>query len=916
MPSAKVWESTMKRTRLLNGGLVLAAALPLAIALVICTRALYVIWPELTSTQATAMAAGLALISFPGIVAAAFGTRLYLREEQLNAKSIFGLIALMLVCFYCFWHFVEPHVFFRDWLFDHDTYLAVILSALIPLFYYLLYYLAAVLAITTPRGLVISILVTVLIPVFMYLGFNLARFVPGLGNGAHLWQMVVIILTTAFSFFILRLMTYMLAKSAESLQKPATQRALQIIFIGILPFLGLALNTRGPVSRESQNVLGNFSAVEFWVLAAVNALVYLLPRVRYAPLEFAHVALRAAGFTFVLYFCTVFILFLPLAVILIAAIGLGFLLLIPYFAAAVQIFRLRQDYILWNGEGKRRQVIVALVVGGLLLPLGTLAHIYTDRFQLAATLRHLEQPPLKLNAESPVNAAAVLRLAEEAPRANNRGRSWKHGERNIPIYDALHRQIVFDGADLSEALRKKIRVMFGGFNDYATTFVSNQPRATLADVAVSKKAAGGLTQSTLRITVSNSESARDAEFNERIELPPGAFVTAHWLTIEGVEVPAQITNKNTAIWVYNRVTEARRDPSLIYYEGANSLRWRIFPVPVRGIRQARIVITHAYDTTLRIGDRKLTLTAETAAQTLKSTSGRVALIAPAEKEETTHRTPYLHFVADCGATSAHDFKTDAEAAAKLLDIPLTAARISFVNASIYTTDLATASKCATTSGGFFAEMAVKAVLYNQFAEPREGYPLIVMLAEKQPQLNGGDLSHMTLFYGDADGVAHFDGKKLASFRFATGKYSAGKPLMNLPVRLFNGHYVAAAQSLIVGNNANKDGSPHTMLDGVEKFYDFYLGKSNHRGAAVMAAVETGVLNPAAGSIVLETEAQRRRLAELHQKMLDARNQLDTGEVPRMSEPWGFVLIGLAVVVFIGWRRQRARARIAWFDEEP
>jgi Vault protein inter-alpha-trypsin domain len=893
-----------RKNKFLNGGLFAAATVPLGIALALCLRSLYVIWPELTTEQATAMAAGLGLVTLPGAAAGWLAFRAYGRNEPLKIATVALLTGFLMLCFYLFFYAVQPKVFIRNWLFDHDTYLLTIVSALIPFFYYLLFYLASLTAITSTRGLVISIISTIAIPLIAYLSFYLIRFLPNSGSLANLWQVGFAALTSAFSFFILRLMVYILARNSEALQRPRTVWTLQLIFIGIFPFIGLALNTVGPIARESQGVLGNFSGREFWVLAAVNALVYLLPNFPYYPLQFMFVALRAAGLIFVLYFCTVFLLFLPLAVILIAAIGLGFLLLVPYFAAAVQILRLRNDFTALAAAGRKSLAWTALAVGAALLPAIVLGSISFDRIQLTAAIRFLEQPPLELNHTSRISSTTVLRIANMAPISSIRGRGRRNDPLNIPIYNALYRQIVFDGADLSENLRGKMLQVFGGRPAHIPSPRVTASAATLGDVQISEKIAGKLTESTLNVSVTNTGSRGDAEFNATIDLPMGAFVTGHWLTIDGAEVPAQITNRNTAIWVFNRVTEARRDPSLIYYEGKDVLRWRIFPVPQGGSRKARLQITHAHDTEIQIAGKKFTLKALTAAPTVTSTSGRTHLIAPASEDEWIIRKPYLHFVADCSGTITKDYRSDAAAVARQLSVSLSGAQISFTNTSIRTVALAGTAVCPKTSEGFYADAAVKAVLYSQFNQPRESYPLVVVLSADPLALRLTDLGYITAFYGDADGIAHFDGKTIQNLDLASGGLTIGLPRMNLPQRLYGKRYFAAKQKLVFPEAINQ-GERLPLADGFEKFYDFHLGRSDHRAVAVLAAVEANVLNPTAGSIVLETEAQRRKLAELHKKMLDARNQLDTGEQPRMSEPWSFVAIALVFGVYALWRRRRA-----------
>lgn len=909
-----------RKDKYLNYGLLVAALLPQAVSLWLCIGSLHTIWSELTTHQAAAMSLGLGLLTIPCLLAAIVATLSLRRAVPVGAKKIAALILSLIAAFYCFFNFVEPHVFLRDWLFDHDTYLTVIISGLIPLFYYLLFYLAARLEIASQRSLIVSIVAAVLLPVGAYLGVHILRFLPNLSASRHLWQIGAVTLTSAFSFFILRLLVYMLARKADALQKPGTIWTLQLIFVTLLPLLGLALNSWGPVARESQSVIGNFTARSFWLLSLVNGILCLLPTPRYYPAAVILLLLRTAGYTFVLYFCVVFILFLPLALILIAAIGLGLLLLIPYFAAAAQFLKIRQNFTQLDAAGHKTLAVAAIAAGAVLLPAIVTGSIYRDHLLLRSAIRFLEQPPLELNQKSGIDSARILELAAmEIPR-QNQGRSFRHDARDIPLYDALYRQIVFEGADLSETLRKRIRYVFGGVDEFQRQRQSLLPPARLENIRISSKEEGGLTQSTLRVMISNDSNRTDAEFTAGIELGNGSFITGHWLTIDGVEVPAQITNRNTAIWVYNRVTEMRRDPSLIYYEGRDRLRWRVFPVPPAGRREARLVITHPQDTTVRIAGRNFELKGASNGVPLAAEKGAAQLVAPTTPEKAETRKPYLHFIADCGVHAKADYRADADRAADYLGLTGDGAQISFVNTSIITTELGAGSAvCPGKRGGFFADMAIKAVLHSQFRNPSSRYPVVVVLSPERLVSDTGDVSHITAFYGDADGILHFNGKTFQTHQLADGSVRPGKPRLNQPVVFYGGRYFAADQRVVFPEGLPAAIPTSPLLDGISRFYEFYLGKNDYRGLAVLSAIETGVLNPAAGSIVLETEAQRRRLTELHRRLLTARNQLDIGNEPRMSEPLLFFIaagIFFMVLGYLRWRRDRAaHAKIAWFDEE-
>lgn len=203
-------------------------------------------------------------------------------------------------------------------------------------------------------------------------------------------------------------------------------------------------------------------------------------------------------------------------------------------------------------------------------------------------------------------------------------------------------------------------------------------------------------------------------------------------------------------------------------------------------------------------------------------------------------------------------------------------------------------------------MALRAIIYSQFAAPAEIFPLIVVLSANHVFVPADALSYLTAFYGDANGFLISDGKAIAAYDFSGNKLTGSRPLFPLPVRLAYGKYFTANATLAFLDNPSPitAKSWKTALDGIEFYYDYYLGKSDNRTEAVISSVNTGVLNPATGSIVLETEAQRRKLTDLHKKMLNARNQLDTGEQPRMSEPWTFILISVLVLFLLAWRYSR------------
>lgn len=889
-----------KPIRLVNISLIVVGALPTLIALTVCARMLWFIWPELEMYRRYSALEGLAIMAAPGALATLLGIWGLFKRSTPPRSAKLLLLALGLLCFYAYFHLPAPHPAMRSWIFNADSYTTVVIAAQLPLFYYLLYLLAAAFSIESRRGLILSGIATIAVPITLYVGFHLLRYLPQGNLFVHFGQIVFLTLNAAFSFLLLRLFLYTGRHHAAKLKHPGNFIFAQFFFVGALPFLGLVLNAHGPLARESQAALGNFTSFFIWLLALANATLYILPRVENPTLALLLIALRTAGFTFVLYFCVIFLLFLPLALVLIVAFGLGFLLLIPYLAAAFQIVRLRRDLAELANTFDRKKIIAAVAIGVLLLPAFICTHIYRDRARLAETISYVQRPPLALNQNAPVSAEAALAFTKPAER---NGRGFRQTTGHLPIYDGIYRSVVFDGVELSENLRRRIEQVFSG-----QAAVAVQPRAripataVLGEIKTQSEVRRGLTASTLRMRFDNSGNV-PSEFSGQIALPDGVFVTGHWLTIDGVEVPAQITTKNTAIWVYDRITERQRDPSLIYYEAPNTLRWRVFPVPAHGFRETRLELSHAYDAKLQIAGRQISLPALTPpTPAFHSSSGRTQLLAAAKADASFTRNPYLHFVVDCSAKGTSDIPLAAEVAANRLGLPLAQARISYVNSSIRTENFAGTAACPQRSDGFFAELAIRAILHEAYVTGGKNFPLVVMLSTQKLALAWEELSFARRFYADADGFAQLTGNEMLAYDFSGNRIAEGRPHYPLPVRNAGGRLVSANATLVP--EANGGGEKWPALDGFEQHLNFWSGDAAARARAVITAVESNTLNPAAGSIVLETEAQRRKLAELHKQMLKAANELDAGEPMRMSEPWLYFLVIAAVAAITRKRRNR------------
>ncbi len=95
-------------------------------------------------------------------------------------------------------------------------------------------------------------------------------------------------------------------------------------------------------------------------------------------------------------------------------------------------------------------------------------------------------------------------------------------------------------------------------------------------------------KASVRLLARNDAQTTHAEYQTRIELPEGVFVTGLRLKIGDDFVPGKLFDRKTAMWVYQKITEVRRDPALLVYHSPNALELRVYPFPAQGEREVEL----------------------------------------------------------------------------------------------------------------------------------------------------------------------------------------------------------------------------------------------------------------------------------------------------------------------------------------
>ncbi|QDP02306.1 MSEP-CTERM sorting domain-containing protein [Thalassotalea sp. PS06] len=573
-----------------------------------------------------------------------------------------------------------------------------------------------------------------------------------------------VIMVTLFLGAIIRLCDKILIGN-ESGVLYKNHYAVATIFGLIMPILGLALNIQIPFPADLQTPI-------IYVLAIGNGAILLLkPGMdRFTPQV---LFLRFLCLPFTVYFFLVFLPFLPLSLLAIIAMGAGFLMLTPL---ALGIFQARVTYSEFTTcrtkIGSMKTAIIA-VCGFLIIPGYLLVQANLDKKALHTSLDYFYSHDMQSDA---LSASEMERAANALVQLRNRKQNAQ-----LPYISGSYNKIVFGDMVLTD---KKIESMYQLLTGEkiaeapnSITSRQNSSRRTWltppsTDTSVQSMAVidKGTTKKTLKLTLRNHSDDTHSLYRESITIPKGVFVSGLRLKIGDTWEDGQIFDKKTAIWVFEKITEVRRDPALIYYSSPETLDFRVYPFPKQGIREVEVDFTYhpASAATITLGDQELALTSSNLSGSIVDTNNN-AISMEQVSQFAFLRKPYLHFILDYGASNAF---TASDFAKRIFEIQqqfdIDSAKISAANISLSSTVEISELSALTTeqlaqeiksislarAGGFWQQQAL-AKLFIDFdknlkPENLNQVPVFISISDKPTKLKNIDLSAWQSLIPDFD----------------------------------------------------------------------------------------------------------------------------------------------------------------------
>ncbi|HOY08986.1 MAG TPA: MSEP-CTERM sorting domain-containing protein [Candidatus Omnitrophota bacterium] len=437
------------------------------------------------------------------------------------------------------------------------------------------------------------------------------------------------------------------------------------------PLAGLLLNAHIPFPAD-------FQAPGIYILAILNGLVLLAPSLWGVRGKGWLLFLRALAYPFTVYFFLVFLPFLPLSLLAICALGLGFLFLIPLTLFLIHTKILVEDARMWSARRGRASAAVLLCSACLVLPGYLILEAAWDKSAIQQALDYVYSADYEQPQHFQGSLYTVKKVLVKMKRV-------KAGAR-MPYLSAFYNKVVFNGMVLPD---DKIEYMYRLFTGEAVPDVQ-APAAFFGGRGRLRSSRGGgqgrriqrnrevilssfkrfsedkefTTVTRLQLYMQNTGGDDAAEFFQECEIPAGVLISDFRLLVNKEVVRGQLFEKETATWVYHMIRDwTRRDPGLLVYVSPTRVEMSVFPFQKNEMRYAELELTYprGMAPVIKIGQYPIFLKdspVHNGAMPMALTGGdpggedyAFVLTHPAYSSLFFRRKPYLHFILDFSAGS-------------------------------------------------------------------------------------------------------------------------------------------------------------------------------------------------------------------------------------------------------------------------
>jgi len=418
------------------------------------------------------------------------------------------------------------------------------------------------------------------------------------------------------------------------------------------------------------------------------------------------------------------------------------------------------------------------------------------------------------------------------------------------------------------------------------------------------------------------------EFATSFVLPQGCYISNYYLMIEDRKEMGLLSEKKSALWIYNNIRNIRRDPGLLHYLDGRRISFRVFPFAPLEKRHTGIEFVHHGPVNLSIQGHQISLSADAD----RDAGNDYYQYLSAERVSSLPkrlRKSYPHFLIDARDGNWSESLRKIEEIMEQHGMNADRAKISWVSSISQNFSWIKAQEVENlplAETGFFLERAMENGLRAAMSSSSEFFPQFIILSDN---LSPGHLpEHLTDWRFMYPGQEHFyhlkeDGK-LWAYKWDFPR--AEKPVLShsipsaIELRLFqhnNRDYyldTAAGPRLITTKSVFRDFDSDKPLNAWEagvamelKEREFTIDPHQEEEEwldLVKYSFRTGIMNRFTSYIALENDAQKKTLLKKQAEVLKGNPALDLDEESqRLSAPHEIWLV-LVLLVFIGIHQRK------------
>ncbi|WP_412468015.1 MSEP-CTERM sorting domain-containing protein [Pedobacter sp. KLB.chiD] len=766
------------------------------------------------------------------------------------------------------------------------------------------------------------------------------------GFDSNALMILLIVASILFLFFICRGIYILTNLNAQKLSTYTI--FLKILIAIVFPIVGLLVNNGGFILNRGfgTSIFGNFSSIWFYIIALINGVLVCLPNFKNLRLRLLRFLGLAICFPYTLYFFLVFLPYLPLSVVAVIAIGVGFLMLSPLFLFILQINGLHKDFTALCSAYSMFRLSIFAGLALLLIPALITVSYLRDKYILHEALAYVYSPDYEKNYNiDRKSLAKILAVVQQ-----NKGRNNFFAKDQTPFLTPYYNWLVLDNLILSESKINTLEAIFLGKPTDRPIDPIAQVKGKVKISKISSNSKFDEKQqawiSTIDLELTNPETLNLESYETEFTLPEGCWIGNFYLNIGNKKEFGILAEKKAALWVFSQIRNENRDPGILYYLTGNKIAFKVFPFSAKETRKSGITFIHKAPVNFKIDGKSIFLGDNSTNHQVKTESinGSIYLpLAEKTKLKLVKRKPEYHFIIDV----SKDHGTKKTNYIKRISNFVSSNQIQAENISLnfastfneqtaYSSDWKDKFNKRAFEGGFYLEGAIKKILIDHYKANRAAYPVMIVVSDSlENSILQNDFADLKIAFPEGDHFYELDQQGKLWRHSLTDQ---PKNRLNTVEKIRNPSvycwpdlknpkaYLAADQeaSIIIDlRETNKELIPPSekqWLSGLNLKGLWLKHQVNGKQSDVAhldiikTSMLSGILSPNTSYLVVENQAQKMALKKKQEQVLSGNKNLDPDEeTQRMNEPNLDILILLLTVVSLYLFRDKIN--ISWISSD-